>query len=79
MSMKQNLIFKAVLILLLSTLCGQMKADTLINGIYYTLNDDGTVTLTSVEDNSITSLEIPATVEYKGKKYNVTSIPQPYE
>lgn len=74
MSMKQNLIFKTVLILLLSTLCGQMKADTLINGIYYSLSSDNTATLTSVEDNSITSLEIPATVSNDGKTYEVTEV-----
>ena len=74
MSMKQNLIFKAVLILLLSTLCGQMKADTLINGIYYRLYYDNTATLTSVKDNSITSLEIPATIEHEGISYSVSEI-----
>lgn len=75
MSMKQNLIFKAVLILLLSTLCGQMKADTLINGIYYKLYDnDKTAMLTSISDKSATSVEIPATVEYNNIEYTVTHI-----
>lgn len=72
--MKHNFILKVAFIMLLTIPSAQLRAQyELIDGINYYLNDKE-ATLTSVEDNSITSLEIPATVEYNGKTYNVTEI-----
>lgn len=44
-----------------------------VNGINYTISD-GVATVTGAADNSITSIVIPATVEYNGSTYEVTTI-----
>lgn len=60
------------------TIAGAEKAtaeEIAVDGIVYSVNSDGaTVTLSSVSDNSITDLSVPATVSGNGVSYRVTDI-----
>ena len=50
------------------------QTSTTINGLKYTLNTNGTATLTGRESTSITEIYIPATITYNDVVYPVTEI-----
>lgn len=74
--MKHDYILKAALLAILAVVSLQLEAkDTLIDGLYYSLDaDKHTAVLDSAADKTITSLEIPSTVESAGISYSVTTI-----
>ena len=50
-------------------------ADTVIEGIKYTLNDDFTATVTGLDDKSFTgTLTIPDSIKSYGNTYYITNI-----
>lgn len=64
-------LFTLIILILSSVLCSE--ASTLIDGIYYNLNDDATASVTSGSSYA-GEIVIPAEVSYGGKSYAVTSI-----
>jgi len=52
----------------------EAQTSTTINGLKYTLNTNGTATLTGRESTSITEIYIPATITYNDVVYPVTEI-----
>ena len=64
-------LFTLIIFILSSVWCSE--ASTLIDGIYYNLNDDATASVTSGSSYA-GEIVIPAEVSFGGKSYAVTSV-----